>query len=471
MTKIISTSLHQKSFILLFTIIIIIGLQTIALAQDISISDFRIPETKYQRLLGGLSGDFYRTDQNYFSPSTPYDYRSDETNQAFSMDLNGSYIYGKYNEDRSLELSLRMNTNISHNTSNDNWESSGFMNGARNKSNSYTVYFNPFVRYSSYLTADLWHLFIEGSGNSSYQERRDNHEDIQMSGTTKNSLFNKYNQWNASVSGGLGYGKMRDGTPVFVVIRILNKLEEDSLITRPLLKNEILSLVNILAKKIEYTYSQDRYVKFLMEDVFSELQKLGVLKNNITAYSVLKSVEVLSENIEPRLFGWRGRLGVQRSFSESVYGYSDSLYRSRYYWYSSGLIQLSFDFGYPVSLNTHLSSNVSMSIPGIDYKRKIIFSFTASCIYQLGERIDAKLSFSGSRNHFLMSNQYDQDQFLRLLRYSAGLSFRFFIENNISFDVNCTYWKSEQHRFSPTSPSRNISQSPQITFGINYRFI
>jgi len=80
------------------------------------------------------------------------------------------------------------------------------------------------------------------------------------------------------LTSGIGYGKLRDGSAVFAVLRILDKLTEDSVLIRPLTKEEVLQIVDIFARKVEYSYTQDRFVKYFMEDIFGQLHKMGVLK-------------------------------------------------------------------------------------------------------------------------------------------------------------------------------------------------
>jgi len=46
-----------------------------------------------------------------------------------------------------------------------------------------------------------------------------------------------------------------------LVLRILDKLTEDSVLIRPLTKEEVLQIVDIFARKVEYSYTQDRFVK------------------------------------------------------------------------------------------------------------------------------------------------------------------------------------------------------------------
>jgi hypothetical protein len=216
-----------------------------------------------------------------------------------------------------------------------------------------------------------------------------------------------------------------------------------------------------------------------MEDIFGQLQQMGVLKDNTAAaYSILRAVEVLSEQIEPRLFGWRARIGFQRSYTSEISANDEVYpqnYTSSYLWDFRDYVSLAFDYGYPITLNFQVNSNLSMEIPRIDYQRKIGYTFQLAGIYQVGERIDATISGSISRtSSFFTMDAYqeiNQNDFFRTLQYNAGVSFRFFIENNVNFNVSCSYSEVHEDMFSrSTIMGNNVFKSPTINFGVNYRF-
>jgi hypothetical protein len=122
-----------------------------------------------------------------------------------------------------------------------------------------------------------------------------------------------------------------------------------------------------------------------------------------------------------------------------------------------------------------VNSNFSLEIPRIDYQKKIGYTFQLAGIYQVGERIDATLSGSVSRTSFFyMMDAYqgiNQNDFFRTLQYNAGISFRFFIENNVNFNVSCGYSELHEDMFShSTIMGSNVFKSPKISFGVNYRF-
>jgi hypothetical protein len=470
---------HENSSIIsrLFLFLTLVIAPAVLFAQDISIWDFRIPETKYQRLTGSLSGGWNKTDNNstYYNFGTLQDHSSNSSKSSSAQSAL-SYNFANYNENNSLEIAANVTGQANHNSNDGNYlDVTSYYQSSSQLNSNYNVFISPDIRYSNYIVPDTWHWFAEGSGYYSFNQYTNHSNTIYSDGShSYDSSFSKNNFWYASVGGGIGYGKLRDGSAVFAVLRILDKLTEDSALVRPLTKDEVLQIVNIYAIKVEYSYTQDRYVKYFMEDIFSQLQKMGVLKENAaTAYSVLRAVEVLSEQIEPRLFGWRARIGVQRTYTEEVSAASEMYpqnYTSNYLWYFHDYVTLALDYGYPLTLNFQVNSNLFVEIPSIDYQRKIGYTFQLAGIYQVGERIDATISGSVSRNTTLYQSA-DENEFLRNVQYNAGVSFRFFIENNVNFNVSCGYSEWHQDYFSLSTSGNNVYKSPAVSFGVTYRFL
>jgi hypothetical protein len=442
-------------------------------AQDISIGDFRIPETRYQRLLGSLSGGWSNNDYNNSSGSLGSVSSQSNPSKLSNLQTSLNYVFAKYSEDNSFAFSSNLDCYANHNSSTNNTDQTDYYNHEANSQTAYQVSFTPNILYSNYIVPDQWHWYVGGNGRYVFQQNKYDDNNTSSYGTYNDSSYDKTNNWYAGIGGGIGYGKLRDGSAIFAVLRILDKLAEDSVLTRALTRDEILQLVDLYARQVEYSYSQDRYVKYFMKDVFTELQKMGVLKDNVaTAYSVLRAVEVLSEQIEPRVFGWRTQIGVHRTFSEqcSASSSTGSQYTAPYNWSARDFLQLTADYGYPISLNAHVNSSVSFNVPFIDAQRKTDVDLSVKGIYQLGERIDATLSYTF--NHFqALDNNVDQDFFTRIIQHNAALTFRFFIENNVSFNITGSYNHWQQDEYEPAYTNSTIQKGPQISFGVNYRFI
>ena len=444
-------------------------------AQEISIGDFRIPETRYQRLLGSLSGDWSNIDNNSSVASVgSVSFSNSYPRKSSNLQTSFDYIFNHFDENNSLEITSQFNGSGNYRSSSNNQDSPTYFYHQSQSETEYYASLTSSILYSNYIVPDQWHWYVSGGGGYSFdQDRYNSNGSDSYNDVSNDSSYNKSNQWNAALSVGIGFGKLRDGAAIFAVLRILDKLTEDSVLTRALAHDEILQLVDLYARQVEYSYSQDRYVKYFMKDVFTELQKMGVLKDNAaTAYSVLRAVEVLSEQIEPRVFGWRTQIGLQRTFDEqcSASSSSTSPYTAPYSWSARDFLRLSADYGYPISLNAHVNSSVSFNIPFTDANRKTNVDFSLKGIYQVGERIDATLSYTFDHSQSL-DNNVDQDYFTRTIQHEAALTFRFFIENNVNFNITGSYNHWQQDHYEPAYTSSIIQKGPSIRFGVNYRFI
>jgi hypothetical protein len=445
-----------------------------SVAQDISIGDFRIPETRYQRLLGSLSGGWSNIDNNS-SDALLGSISSSNSSPRKSSNLQTSfnYIFNHFDENNSLELSSQFNGSGYYTSFSNNQDSPSNYSHQSQTSTEYIASLTSSILFSSYIIPDQWHWYVSGTGRCSFDQERNNYNWSSSDSYSNDSTYYKNKQWNAALGAGIGFGKLRDGSAIFAVLRILDKLMEDNILTRGLTRDEILQLVDLYARKVEYTYSQDRYVKFFMKDVFAELQKMGVLKDNAaTAYSALRAVEVLSEQIEPRVFGWRTQIGVQRVFNEQCYAYSSSgsAYYAPYSWSARDFLQFNADYGYPISINAHVNSSVSFNVPFIDAQRKTNVDVSVKGIYQIGERIDATVSYTFG-HYQALENNMNQDCFTRTIRHNATLTFRFFIENNVNFSITGSYYNYQQDVYEPIYTSNTTQKGPSVSFGVNYRFI
>lgn len=477
MTYIIQGFKNISFIIKSFLIVILVIMPDVLLAQeDISIRDFRIPETKFQRLTGSLSGGWNRTDHNYTDYSfgalqDHYSSLSKYSNYKTAL----AYNFASFNESNSLEIGAQLSGGLTYQSGNGSYSYAAPYYESSQLQEYYSVSISPDIRYSNYLVPDTWFWFTEGSGEYSYTQNMENFNVYFSDGSDFfDSTYTKNCYLNAVIGGGVGYGKLRDGSSVFAVLRILDKLVEDSMLVRTLTKDEVLRIVDIFERKVEFVYSQEKYTKFFMEDIFILLQEMDVLRDNyVTAYSVLRAVEVISEQIEPRLFGWRARISIQRKFTEEIDARDLSgsgSYTSDYLWYFRDYFSFSFDCGYPVTLNLQVNSNFSLNVPRIDYQRKIDYRFQITGIYQIGERIDAAISGSIIRST-LPYQSASENEFLRYIRYNTGISFRFFIENNVSFNTSCSYSEQYRDRYSLFNSGNSNYRFPTIEFGLTYRFL
>ncbi len=432
-------------------------------AQSISITDFRIPESSYQRLTGTLNGNWATSSQDYGSL-----YPSTSMNTYTNISNGFSYVLGTFSEERSLQINAALNSSYSSRDSKSDEPTAPFHTDQASLSASVRPNVN--VLYAPYFIPDAWFWAgqVQATGTYSYSHTSSSEQIPNLDSSWASFLRTRNYQY--AVSAGIGYGKVRDGQPIFAALRVLDKLEEDSALVRPLSRDEILTLADVLARRSEYSILQDRYYKFITEDVFKKLEAMGVIKGGLaSAFDVMKAVEVLQyERIEPRLFGWRASASIVRSAMQNQYNESEGGSFTRY---AMEYLQLASDYGYPVSLNTQLYAYATLQFPREDSKRRIGATLGGTATYQMTDRIDARLGYILTRSSSPILGDDQSENFQRQLSHQVTLGFIFFIENDVMFNVNTSYQHQRLDIFIGNAiGSPNTYSTYSASFGITYRF-
>lgn len=436
----------------------------VSVAQPVSITDFRIPTSRYERLVGSLSGNWNRNSMDYLlSPPSSYLDNNANFNNSFS------YVLGQFSEDRSLEITASTNATYSSSTTSSD-ESAGSYHD-ESSSNVARIYVFPLVRYNSYIEPDTWFWSAQVQGNGIYGYGHNDNRQRSPYLDTASSGFSRDKDYQYSLSAGIGYGKMRDGQSIFAALRVLDKLQEDGALVRPLTRDETLRLADYLARLSEYVYSEDRYSKFLMEDVFKTLDSMQVIKGGAaSAFDVMRAFEVVQyERIEPRLFGWRVSASVLRSASEN--GISTNEYLTMIH-NAMEYLQLQSDYGYPLSLNTQLAASGSLLIPRKDSARRIGVTFAGSLIYQVTDRTDLSLGYSFTRTSSSLATD-DSEDFTRDYYHRLSARLQIFVENDVTFTVSAGYQYQKSTLFLPANffGTPTAYSSTMASFGVTYRFL
>jgi hypothetical protein len=330
---------------------------------------------------------------------------------------------------------------------------------AAGQSNSGSLSISPRWTFSTYLEPDRWFLFgrVDGAGTLGFSGGESS-ENFQPTTATRG----EFGGYDILGKFGLGFGKMRDGRVVFQVLRFLEKLEEDGSFTRSLEREEVLKIVNIFARKVEYSTSHERFVKYFFRDVFVELEAMGVIKEGrATAYSLVRSEEILSESIFTRLFGWRTQVGVQHSSFQRFSKQSNvpDYFRKG----GQDFLSTSIEYGKDLSLNSHLYGRVSSDIPINSLSTKPNFDLTASLIYEVGEKIEVAFRVSYYDENSVSEVIFSDIEFSRSINRSVEANFVFYLEDHVFLDFTAGYHNRD---FSTILiPSYSRSSSEEAVFG------
>ncbi|MFZ4619504.1 MAG: hypothetical protein ACOYNS_03020 [Bacteroidota bacterium] len=427
-------------------------------AQDVSITDFRIPESRFHTMQFMLNGELSANRQggsptwtssmsrsNYqISAEHQLSYNSEERSYGFHMLLRGT-SYG--NENRYNQTTFLPNEQIQ------SYRSDGLM-----------ILYDG--QYSPYISPDELYWYAASSGFGTYDFH---HTSLEQDKVNQGIGFNKYQIFNINIRGGIGYGKMRDARSVIVVMRIIENLTQDGYLLRSLTREEIIELAAQYQTAVAVNSSHERPSKFIMKIIFDYLLEKGAVNNEkIVAYASERTAEVFHEQIYSRMFGWTIQAGLsvghseQRSTSQfPPVGFNKSDDRD---------IIIEGKYGYPISTLLHSFSSIVLLVPVEGRQNRVGYDVSTGLTYELSERISTDIGVSYFRTgSYISGNMYggDRFEFGNVLSAEAGVNF--FVEDFITLTVRGSYFDNLNRTERTSYATRSIYDSYDLTFGVNYR--
>ncbi len=426
-------------------------------AQDVSITDFRIPESQYKRLSLGLTGNLNGYSQGG-SPS--YNVLENVLNAGFNVD----HTFRMNSEDRSYIAHFFVGTGFRNSTTRQNTDYSSPQN-SENKDKNEFLSINYNVSHSSYITPDelFWYGASQGNGMQTLNR--------QQSTSTTNPVslsFNKQQNISVTIGAGAGYGKVRDARSVVTILRILEVLTEEGFLTRTLSNTEIIALAESYEQILINSKEHDRPAKYITKIIFDDLNGKGLITTEkIIAYSVMRSSEVFSEQVFSRVFGWTVQTGFEFHQTESKYSgnsfYTDYVITKGHHWVIEG------QYGYPLTVQLHFNASATVSFPVISDQKRVGASLAGSVTYEIGNRIAASWTSMYGKNSSHITNQFGSAYIRSSDFIQSSLQFDYFLEDNISLNIIGAYNEFLTRSFSNGYNSRFVDDTYSITFGLNYR--
>lgn len=412
---------------------------------SVSVSDFRYPKTRSLDWKAGLQGSFSsgRSETTSGVRSRVEGRASVVSNTVFfhtherhdhTVSLSGYGTFDRRSEDAGADMTIT------------NWNSS--VSGSW----SYLHAFND---------ADAFNFVGDGSGV------------FQFSSRSERELSAKRSESILDIRGtiGLGYGRMRDGTFVVRVLRIIERLQEVGVIIGEPTRDQLLPVVDRVAHTREYVTNFERYEKFLVADVVAQLVKERIVADSLlTPFSILKVAEAFRENIEPRLFGWRVAYSVGGWFAERRASETSTASYSTPYVDKMLIQRVSFDAGYPLSLWTHVKATGRLDLPVKETGTRYSLNLAVSVIHQLAERVALTGEYQFVRGK--SSSIYDpMSATWRSTMHRAQLQFRFFVEDQIVITLSSVYTHDRNDyvgRLASVGPRTSSYRALDAWVGLTY---
>ena len=467
---------------LISLILVIIFCPFQILAQDsVSVSDFRYPETRAIDLKGGLSGQIQGDDSKSTATTftSPDEIRDHNTRSSLGGVFT-NFLYFHSTELHENLFTLQANFGYRGQRNESSQDVSPSYQFSNSSAEQKTLKIGASWRYLHYKKSDGLHYIGGLSFSDGLFYNKNNYYDIHSSfpHPTSYESGSRQNSLNSVADLGIGYGRMRDGSFVFQALRVIEKLREDGVITKEINHEGWLVLIDKIAHKREYTTNYERYAKFLGRDIIETMIAEGIArKEDVTYYSAYRVEEAVRENINQRFFGWRVFYLVERSDVQSSFtingGSSSSpeqSYKNYYY-----LHQLGGEWGYSLSLYTHVNANVKLQLPTSDLRAHASTNASISILHQVGEKIDV----TGSYQYSNSSSYRDTQQFSEFQgnEYrNVQASFAYYIEDQVSFTTTMSYLISNDHFFNHQVtgldfPTGTEHSAFQIQFSLTYNII
>lgn len=184
----------------------------------------------------------------------------------------------------------------------------------------------------------------------------------------------------ASFVVGLGYGRVKNVTPMARAIRVVEALDERGFITRTPSVATYNEIANIVAIEDEYRskYGARDYTQNWVEDVIAVLKKAGAISEQAGAAEVLRTYYVLDqERISTRKIGWKLRAGIGYAY-QSFDGQNDS----------DPTLEVGAEYHYPLSNSTQFSNEMTANTILKDEDDSYTLRNVMSLTHEISDRID-----------------------------------------------------------------------------------
>lgn len=250
------------------------------------------------------------------------------------------------------------------------------------------------------------------------------------------------------LTGGLGYGRVVNATPMAKAIRVVESLQDRGLLSGNVSRETYQNVAQVIAKEPAYRsrYGSADYAEYWVEDIGKALGK------NLGARGAIKSYDVLiNERISTRKYGWLVRAGVGAVLTN--YDGSDT----------KPALEVGAEYHYPINNQTQFSNEAILTAVLDDGDNGFIATNAMSLTYELRDNIDWE-------NTWLLTyanSESSED----LMTNSLKSTFRYYVSNSISLSVTGGLSKTEDNIDYDGTANTNRNDDVDTTFhlGLTYR--
>lgn len=342
-----------------------------ASAQNVSVTDYKVPESRAERMLVDLAAN----------------HSTDGSNTTTSK-ANVGALYKRFYD--SLPFGYAIDANGS----------------AKTERNAISE------EYESDYNADF-----AGSVKRYIWDKNATLQDIFGSARFDASYLKDDDQPASSVTIAVGYGRFINATALAKAVRVERFLLDEGEITGGMPKDSLVELGNIIEREAEYQDKfGDTYKKEWFKDMEAVVRGSGMLKEDaIGAIGILRTDEVLTqERIADRFYGWDVAVGSK--FDLTLADEDLDLPPAN--------LDVSFDYARPISWEWQFNGRVNWSSPFDNLGKDFIGKGTADLTYELTNRVDFRARYGATLRKPEVG---DSD-----VTHSAGASLIYYLENQMN---------------------------------------
>ena len=437
-------------------------------------SKFRIPETNLSSLWFTSNLDFNSNKSigsetyNDIIDIFPKNTNNSSLSSQFNYSLTPTYYLLKQNDDKWLTISSSLGGNLKYSYQDQKNQDTTF---SQTKDNVYDLSLNLQGSYGRYLSpGNLFYTIGSNINVDIYTE----YNNIFLFNNHYNNYIGKKSQ-HYNLYFGIGWGKIRDVTPVVSAIRFQERLKQINLLNNDLSNNTIEELSEQFSKKDYYTAIHDRPDKFFWQDIGKTLMNDGITLSGLNEYGSYYLSEVLNEVRLRRNEGITTGLNITADYNNNVLPASGYINPEQF----NLLANVYFNLSHQLNLNSQVRFNLSLSggpnvIKNSYNRQQYLIQSTLGYDYEITDKIVTSVS-----DEFYYSlNNYNY-QAINLSNY-LNINVNYFLEDNYSLGVGYQFGYSDSRNNSSTLfyswtsfNSSHVSNSISVgfTYYINRGFL
>ncbi|MFZ0453057.1 MAG: hypothetical protein WCE54_03040 [Ignavibacteriaceae bacterium] len=421
---------------------------------------FRIPSTDLRSLWLNTNLHFNSNKDIYSRKQEPYaEFLSNDYRSNFNYSLSPQYLLLHESEDMYFTISANLNGTYEHNySSNENNQS---VSSDKSKQNYYSAIINISMTLNDYIKSSSFFYSAGSSISVNMNQTKSDQISSPSSGNYRNSKSQNY-----SISLGVGFGKLRNVTPVVTAVRFQERMKQLSLINNDLSDKTIEDLAMQFFKQPYYSDVYSRPDKYFWKGIDHVLSNDAVSLQGLNMYASSYLRESLNEVRFFRQEGLVAGLNLQLKYY-NFYDYPMIIMEDLTLGFNPY-----FSFSRQVSLNSQVSFSASLTGGPViskhsNTRQNYAFSVRAGYNYELTDRL---VCLFGNNFGYNIVNSSEQN---KSWSDALNLNLSYFVEDNIvvSASYNWSYYHSNSQGINSnlfSSTSENLYNT--LDLGFTYYF-